>query len=52
MKSSPRRTVGWDQDTLLSESLAKHPKRMRLKELLESTVDTTLEEKVLAKKLM
>lgn len=53
MKNPPqaRTTIGWE-DNLISGSLSKSPKRLKLKELLNSQVDTNYEEKILAKKLM
>lgn len=51
MKNSPRRTIGWDEH-IISGSLSKSPKRLKLKDLLNSQVDTNYEEKLLSKKLM
>ena len=52
MKTSQGRTISWENDTLISGSLNKYPRKMKHKELLESQVDTNFEERVLTKKLM
>ena len=51
MRNSQGMTIRWDEP-IGSSTLTKSPKRLKLKELLNSQVDTNYEEKILMKKLM